>query len=143
MDFIHQATQADGIISTRQPFIRRAKDLHMHTILRVFVLDSIALSSLERLENVHPDFVEVLPGTLACVGIAVVATIIGRLVPLVGAAVPAIVLGIVIAVVRKPSANLVPGIGYSSKFVLQCAVVLLGLWVYARIAGQKGLEELI
>jgi glycerol uptake operon antiterminator len=64
VDFIHQATQADGIISTRQPFIRRAKDLHMHTILRVFVLDSIALSSLERLENVHPDFVEVLPGTM-------------------------------------------------------------------------------
>ncbi len=86
--------------------------------------------------------VEVLPGTLACVGIAVVATIIGRLVPLVGAAVPAIVLGIVIAVVRKPSANLVPGIGYSSKFVLQCAVVLLGSQLSLRSIIEVGVESL-
>ncbi len=64
VDFIRQTTQADGIISTRQPFIRRAKELHMHTILRVFVLDSIALSSLGKLDRIHPDFIEALPGTM-------------------------------------------------------------------------------
>jgi glycerol uptake operon antiterminator len=64
VDFIQKATQADGIISTRQPFIRRAKDLGMHAILRVFVLDSIALSSLSKLDGIHPDFIEVLPGTM-------------------------------------------------------------------------------
>ena len=61
VDFIRTATQADGIISTRPNFIRRAKELHMYTILRVFVIDSMALSSLENLEKVRPDFLEVLP----------------------------------------------------------------------------------
>ncbi|MCI1965214.1 MAG: glycerol-3-phosphate responsive antiterminator [Oscillospiraceae bacterium] len=64
VDFIHRNTQADGIISTRQAFIHRAKELNMHSILRVFVLDSIALSSLGKLESAHPDFIDVLPGTM-------------------------------------------------------------------------------
>ena len=64
VDFIHRSTQADGIISTRQTFIHRAKELNMHSILRVFVLDSIALSSLEKLQSAHPDFIDVLPGTM-------------------------------------------------------------------------------
>ena len=64
VDFIRTATQADGIISTRPNFIQRAKELHMYTILRVFVIDSMALSSLENLEKVRPDFLEVLPGVM-------------------------------------------------------------------------------
>jgi glycerol uptake operon antiterminator len=64
VDFLHQYTQADGIISTRQPFIRRARELHLHTVLRVFVLDSMALANLARMESVHPDFLEILPGTM-------------------------------------------------------------------------------
>ncbi|MCI2047027.1 MAG: glycerol-3-phosphate responsive antiterminator [Faecalibacterium sp.] len=64
VDFIRSTTQADGIISTRQAFIRRAHDLHLYAILRVFVLDSIALSSLEKLDAIHPDFIDVLPGTM-------------------------------------------------------------------------------
>lgn len=64
VDFIQRNTLADGIISTRQSFIRRARDLHLYTILRVFVIDSIALSSLEKLESVRPDFIEILPGVM-------------------------------------------------------------------------------
>ncbi len=64
VDFIRRTTQADGIISTRQTFIRRAKELNLHSILRVFVLDSIALSSLEKLESTQPDFIDILPGTM-------------------------------------------------------------------------------
>lgn len=64
VDFLRQNTQADGIISTRQSFIRRAKELHLYTVLRVFILDSISLSSLPKLEAMHPDFIEVLPGTM-------------------------------------------------------------------------------
>ena len=59
MDFLHSATQADGIISTR-----RARELHLYTVLRVFVIDSMALSGVEKLESVHPDFLEVLPGVM-------------------------------------------------------------------------------
>ncbi|WMJ83963.1 glycerol-3-phosphate responsive antiterminator [Oscillospiraceae bacterium LTW-04] len=64
VDFIRRNTSADGIVSTRQSFIRRARDLHMYTILRVFVIDSIALSSLEKLDCVKPDFIEILPGVM-------------------------------------------------------------------------------
>ena len=41
LDFIRSQTEADGIISTRQSFIRRAKELGLAAILRVFLLDSI------------------------------------------------------------------------------------------------------
>ena len=59
VDFLHSATQTDGIISTR-----RARELHLYTVLRVFVIDSMALSGVEKLESVHPDFLEVLPGVM-------------------------------------------------------------------------------
>lgn len=36
VDFIRNTTEADGIISTRQSFIRRAKELGLAAILRVF-----------------------------------------------------------------------------------------------------------
>jgi uncharacterized integral membrane protein (TIGR00698 family) len=68
-----------------------------------------------------------LPGVGAAVGIAAVATMLGRLVPVVGAPVIAIVAGIAIAMVRKPSATLTPGIAFTSKKVLQGSIVLLGL----------------
>lgn len=64
VDFLRQNTEANGIITTRQNFIRRARELHMCTILRIFVIDSMALSGLENLESVHPDFIEILPGIL-------------------------------------------------------------------------------
>ena len=50
VDFIRSQTEADGIISTRQSFIRRAKELGLAAILRVFLLDSISL--------------DILPGTM-------------------------------------------------------------------------------
>ena len=49
VDFIRNTTEADGIISTRQSFIRRAKELGLAAILRVFLLDSIALESLDKI----------------------------------------------------------------------------------------------
>ena len=70
--------------------------------------------------------VDVLPGVLLCALIAAIATVIGACVPLVGSAIPAVVIGVLVAMIRKPTARLAPGIGYAGKFVLQCAVVLLG-----------------
>lgn len=69
---------------------------------------------------------DIWPGLLLCLAIAAVATVLGRIVPLVGSAIPAVILGVVITAIRKPGRRLTPGIGYSGKFVLQCAVVLLG-----------------
>ena len=64
VDFIHNTTEVDGIISTRQSFIRRAKELGLAAILRVFLLDSIALESLDKIPANLPDCLDLLPGTM-------------------------------------------------------------------------------
>jgi len=63
VDFLHRCG-ADGIISTRQSFIRRAKELGLAAILRVFLLDSIALESLDKIPPNLPDCLDLLPGTM-------------------------------------------------------------------------------
>ena len=62
VDFIRSQTEADGIISTRQSFIRRAKELGLAAILRVFLLDSISLESLWKMPANLPDCLDILPG---------------------------------------------------------------------------------
>ena len=44
VDFLRSNTRADGVISTRPALIQRAKELGLFTLLRVFVIDSSALS---------------------------------------------------------------------------------------------------
>lgn len=85
---------------------------------------------------------EVWPGLLVCVAIAAVSTVIGGFVPVIGSAIPAVVIGVVIAVVRRPGARVTPGIIYSSKFVLQLAVVLLGAQLSLASIATVGLESL-
>ena len=86
--------------------------------------------------------VEVWPGMLVCLAIAAVATVIGSVVPLVGSAIPAVILGVLIAVFRKPSGRVVPGVGYSGKFLLQLAVVLLGTQLSFKSIIEVGAESL-
>ena len=63
-DFL-QRCGADGIISTRPLLVRRAKALGLLAVLRMFALDSKAVSNLKgETEACSPDMVEVLPGTL-------------------------------------------------------------------------------
>ena len=65
VDFIKSATRADGIISTKASMIKRAKELSMYTVLRCFLLDSMALDNIRNPQpNVKPDFLEVLPGVM-------------------------------------------------------------------------------
>lgn len=67
IDYIHENTQADGIISTKLQLVHRARELSMYTVLRFFVIDSMALNSIEGLEKQRggkPDFIEVLPGVM-------------------------------------------------------------------------------
>ncbi len=65
VDFIRQQTGADGIISTKPAMIRRAKELGMHTVMRFFILDSMAFENIEKqLAVVRPDFIEILPGVM-------------------------------------------------------------------------------
>ena len=64
VDFLRANTRADGIISTKPNFIRRARELKMFTVMRLFVIDSMALAGIDKLEAVKPDFIEVLPGVM-------------------------------------------------------------------------------
>ena len=62
IDFLKRNTQADGIISTKLSFIKRAKELGM---FRFFVIDSMAFDNIQKqYEAACPDFVEILPGIM-------------------------------------------------------------------------------
>ncbi|KAB1642575.1 YeiH family protein [Gulosibacter chungangensis] len=67
-----------------------------------------------------------VPGLLICATIAAAATVIGTLVPVLGSAIPAVLIGILISLTRSLPRWATPGIRFSSKTVLQLAVVLLG-----------------
>jgi uncharacterized integral membrane protein (TIGR00698 family) len=85
---------------------------------------------------------EVLPGLALTVPIAVVATVIGALVPVLGSALPAIMIGVAVAVIRRPGATFGPGIEYSGRFLLQVAVVLLGAQLSLGAILRVGAESL-
>jgi uncharacterized integral membrane protein (TIGR00698 family) len=66
------------------------------------------------------------PGMVFVCALAGLATVVAGLVPVVGAPVIAILCGIVVSLIKKPSKDLKPGITFSSKKVLQASIVLLG-----------------
>ena len=56
---------ADGIISTRPALTRRGRDLGMLSVLRIFALDSKAVSKAHSEVDVgNPDMIEILPGPI-------------------------------------------------------------------------------
>ncbi len=66
------------------------------------------------------------PGAAAAIGLAVVATVLGHVFPVVGAPVFAIGAGIVVAVLRPPAAGWRPGLEFAGRQVLQGSIVVLG-----------------
>lgn len=65
VDFIKQNTQADGIITTKPMLVKRAKELDLFTVLRYFLIDSMALENIrQQPHSLKPDFIEVLPGVM-------------------------------------------------------------------------------
>ena len=65
VDFIKKYTEADGIITTKPALINRAKELGLYTILRLFVIDSMAYENIERqIKSSHPDLIEILPALM-------------------------------------------------------------------------------
>lgn len=65
VDFLKKYTQADGIITTKPNLIKRAKDLGFYTILRLFLLDSMAYENVDRqVKSAKPDVIEVLPALM-------------------------------------------------------------------------------
>jgi uncharacterized integral membrane protein (TIGR00698 family) len=86
--------------------------------------------------------VDVAPGVLACLAIAAVSTVVGRFVPVLGSALPAVVIGVAVSLVRRPAPRIEPGIRWSSTVLLQVAVVLLGAQLSLPVILQVGAESL-
>ena len=64
-DYIRSFTRADGVLSTKPPILRHAKEIGLITVLRVFVLDSLALDNIEKLRAAcNPDLIELVPGLM-------------------------------------------------------------------------------
>ena len=87
-----------------------------------------------------------VPGMAAAVVIGAVATVLGGLVPVVGAPVFAILTGIIVSTARPPLELLRPGLAFSAKTVLQGSIVVLGLGLsFAEVvsAGKSSLPVLV
>lgn len=67
-----------------------------------------------------------IPGIIVCLVIAVPAWFLGRKLPLIGGPVFAILFGMVIALIKRPSAEIEIGVKYTSKALLQISIILLG-----------------
>ena len=65
VDFIKEHTSADGIISTKPNLIKQARELSLYTVLRFFVLDSMAFENIKKQISIaKPDLIEILPGLM-------------------------------------------------------------------------------
>ncbi len=67
-----------------------------------------------------------VPGLALVAALAAVATVLGHLVPVVGAPVFAVLGGIGIAVVRPPTERAGPGLSFAARTVLKASIVVLG-----------------
>ena len=70
--------------------------------------------------------VAAIPGLALCAAIALLASIVGSLIPVAGSALPAVLLGVAIALVRAPGSRFAPGMKMSSGLMLRIAIVILG-----------------
>ena len=67
LDFIRNSTSADGIITTRGNLVQHARELDLYTVLRFFVIDSMAIVNIEKQVShgiSQPDVIEFLPGVI-------------------------------------------------------------------------------
>lgn len=81
-------------------------------------------------------------GILFCLIIAVPSAFLGKCFPIIGGPVIAIILGMAAALVLPQSAVLKPGITYTSKKILQYAVILLGFGLNLSVILETGRQSL-
>lgn len=65
LEFIHEVVKPTGIITTKASLVKRAKDLELFVIQRLFMLDSKSFrEGIEILKKTRPDAVEIMPGVV-------------------------------------------------------------------------------
>lgn len=82
------------------------------------------------------------PGILICLAIAIPSWFLGKLFPIIGGAVIAIVAGMIIALFWSPGEVCKTGISFTSKKVLQLAVILLGFGLDLNVVLHTGKQSL-
>ena len=85
---------------------------------------------------------KLLPGVVACLAIAVPSWLLGKAFPVIGGPVFAILIGMVIALFYKDKSLTQPGITYTSKKILQYAVILLGFGLNLSEIARVGAQSL-
>jgi uncharacterized integral membrane protein (TIGR00698 family) len=81
-------------------------------------------------------------GIFVCFAIAVPSWLLGKRFPVVGGAVIAIILGMIIALFWNDKGKASDGIKFTSKMILQAAVVLLGFGMNLSVVLQTGKQSL-
>lgn len=81
-------------------------------------------------------------GVLLCLAIGAVSFLLGRQFPIIGGPVFAILLGMVITLAWKDKSKVQAGITFTSKKILQWAVVLLGFGLNLSVILQTGAQSL-
>ena len=81
-------------------------------------------------------------GILLCLGIAVPSWFLGKAFPIIGGAVIAIILGMVVILFIKNKTPFEGGIKFTSKKVLQWAVILLGFGMDLAVVAKTGAQSL-
>jgi uncharacterized integral membrane protein (TIGR00698 family) len=83
-----------------------------------------------------------IPGILICLAIAVPSWFLGKLFPVIGGAVIAIIAGMIIALFWNDKGKAQDGIKFTSKMILQAAVVLLGFGMNLGVVVKTGQQSL-
>ncbi|MBO5555932.1 MAG: YeiH family putative sulfate export transporter [Oscillospiraceae bacterium] len=82
------------------------------------------------------------PGLLVCMLLALPCWYLGKALPIVGAPVFGILLGMLVALLWKEKGVCKDGIGYTSKKILQYAVILLGFGLDLNVVLETGVQSL-
>ena len=82
------------------------------------------------------------PGMVLCLLIAIPAWLMGHTVPVVGGPVFSILLGMLAAMLLKEKRVVKPGISFTSKKILQYAVILLGFGMNLSVIASIGVQSL-
>ena len=85
---------------------------------------------------------EILYGFIICLILAIPSFVLGNIFPIIGGPIIAIILGMVIAIFWKDKGNAEKGISFTSKYILQLAVVFLGFGLNLGVIVATGIQSL-
>ena len=92
--------------------------------------------------SIFTDIKENFLGVLICLGIALPAYFLGKVFPVIGGPVIAILFGMIISLFWKSKGKAAKGIKFTSKKILQWAVILLGFGLNLNVIFQTGKQSL-